>query len=316
MAAESTKQNLVERYVARFDSLQQRHHILGFPYAIIKKYGDDQAGYQAALIAYYGFISLFPLLIVATSVIQLITQNSEHFRDLFLTNVTSYFPLLGPSLTDSINTPSRSGIALVIGLLITLYGTRGLAVVIQHAQDHIWAVTRTKRAGFPKSLFKGFGIIAWGGLGFILAASLTGYAAAGQHFWLLRIILGLTGFTVLFIAFWGIFTFGSSARKHPFANIPGALFAAIGLLILQVLGGYLIGHQLRSQTGLNAQFAIVLALLFWLYLQAQVFLYAVELNTVRKHKLWPRSIASKPPLVADIQAYNFYKKRETYTNSK
>ena len=312
MTTESTKQNRIERLIARFDSLQQRHRTLGFPYAVIKKYGDDQAGYQAALIAYYGFISLFPLLIVATSAIQLVTQNSAHFRDMFLSNATSYFPVLGPSLTDSINTPSKSGVALIIGLLITLYGTRGLAVVIQHSQDHIWAVARLKRAGFPRSLFKGFGIIAWGGLGLILAASLTGYAAAGQHFWLFRILLGFAGFIVLFIAFWGVFTFGSSARKHPFANIPGAVLTATGLLILQALGSYLISHQLRSQTGLNAQFAIVLALLFWIYLQAQVFMYGVELNSVRKYKLWPRSIDSRLPLPADEAAHELYKHRETF----
>lgn len=304
--------NTIEKFIGMLDAFQQQHPWLAFPYGIIKKYGDDQGGYQAALIAYYGFVSLFPLLIVAMSVIQLIAQNNLQLRQFFLTNVTSYFPVIGGSLTQSINTPSRSGAALVIGLLITLYGTRGLASVIQQAQDHIWAVPRNKRAGFPKSLFKGFGIMLLCGIGFLLAASLTGYAVGTHHMLALRIALGTIGFIVLFAVFWGLLTFGSSESKHPHTYAPGALFAAIGLVILQAIGGYLVGHQLRSQTGLSAQFAIVLALLFWLYLQAQVLVYAIELNTVRKYKLWPRAIDSKTPLPADEAAYTLYRLRETF----
>jgi YihY family inner membrane protein len=301
----------LKKCIDTIDALQRRHPALALPYAIIKKYGDDRGGQQAALITYYGFMSLFPLLIVATSAIQIVTQNNEQLRDKFLANATSYFPVLGQSLADSINTPSRSSIALTIGLIITLYGARGVAMAIQDAQNHVWAITRPERAGFPKSLVKGFGIIFWGGLGFMLAASLTGYAAGASHPWILRLFLGLGGFSMLFAVFWGVFTFGSSARKHPLANVPGAVFAAVGLLILQALSGYLIAHQLRSQTGLNAQFAVVLALLFWLYLQAQVFVYAVELNTVRKYKLWPRSVTGKPT-PADETAYELYKQRETF----
>jgi uncharacterized BrkB/YihY/UPF0761 family membrane protein len=316
MASQVKSKNIFIRIRDTLDSFQQKHHFTAFTYAVFRKYSDDQAGLQAALIAYYGFVSLFPLLIVATSVIQLVTKNNAHLRDVFLSNTASYFPVLGNSLVDSINTPSRSGLALVIGLAITLYGTRGVAMALQHAQNHLWAVPRRKRAGFPLSLIKGFGLIFWGGIGFIAAASLTTYASGAGHAWPLRVILGFAGFCILFTVFWGILTFGSSARKHPFVSIRGALFAATGLLVLQALGGYLIGYQLRSQTGLNAQFAIVIALLFWLYLQAQVFLYAVEINTVRGYKLWPRSITPVPPLAADIKAYKLYHRREMFVERR
>ena len=243
-------------------------------------------------------------------------QGNPELRDQFLDSATSYFPAIGHNLAESINTPSKSGIALVVALLITLYGARGVALVIQHAQNHIWAVSRPKRAGFPWSLLRGFSIIFWGGMGLILAASLSGYAAAASHPWPLRILLAFMSFAVLFLVFWGIFTFGSSARKRPLASIPGAIFAAIGLVVLQAIGGYVVGHQLRSQTGLNAQFAIVLAMLFWLYLQAQVFIYAIELNSVRVYRLWPRAIEPRPPLPADERAYELYKRREVFTPNK
>lgn len=312
MASQVKSKNFLQRGVDQLDTFQQRHRWLALPYAVARKFSDDEAGYQAALMAYYGFLSLFPLLIVATAVIQIISQNNAQLKHDFLVNATSYFPAIGGNLADSINTPSKSGIALIVGLLITFYGARGVANAVQHALNHVWCVPRGKRMGFPRSTLRSFTLIIFAGTGFIAAAALTGYAAGSSHAFIARLLLGLAGFVTLFVVFWGTFTLGKSGRKRPIANMPGALLAAIGLLLLQAVGGYIVSHQLKSKTGLNAQFSLVVALLFWLYLQAQVFLYAVELNTVRVHRLWPRSINPTPPLEADVRAYQLYQRRETF----
>lgn len=304
--------NPIERLQAWFDGFQQRHKSVAFPYAVIKKYSDDESGYQAALITYYGFLSFFPLLIVATAVIQSISQKDASLRDQFISSVNSYFPAIGQGLTESINAPSKTGLALLVGLLITFYGARGVTDAIQHALNHIWAVPRHKRAGFPKAPVRSLAMIIFGGIGLVIAASFNGWAASADHDIASRFALWLSGFTVLFLVLWGTFTFGSSARKRPFSNIPGALFAAIGLLALQVLASYLITRQLHSLRGLNAQFAIVLVLMFWMYLQAQLVMYAIEFNSVRALKLWPRSLNNKPPTDADRKAYELYRERETF----
>jgi uncharacterized BrkB/YihY/UPF0761 family membrane protein len=59
----------LRRLLQAVDDFQQRHRWLAFPVAVVKKYGEDQAGQRAALLAYYGFFSLFPLLLVAVTVI-------------------------------------------------------------------------------------------------------------------------------------------------------------------------------------------------------------------------------------------------------
>lgn len=312
MSSQVKKPNLLESTINRLDAFQQHHPVLALPYAVIKKYGDDEAGYQAALIAYYGFLSLFPLLIVATAVIQLVVQGDTGLQDRLLASITSYFPALGQNLADSIRTPSRSGLALILGLLITFYGAKGVADAVQHSLNHVWGVPRHKRAGFPKNTLNSFGIIIGCGLGLILAASLTGYATSGRHDAVVRILLWLSGFGVLYSVLWALFTFGSSARKRPFANVPGALLAATAFTLLQALGSFIITRQLHDQRGLNAQFAVVIALLFWMYLQAQVLLYAIELNVVRAYKLWPRRINPNPPIPADKKAYELYRSRETF----
>ena len=74
-----------------------------------------------------------------------------------------------------------------------------------------------------------------------------------------------------------------------------------GLLweILQIVGGYYIGHVLRHTSSTYAQFGIVLALLIWLHLGAQMTLYAAEINVVLARRLWPRSLIGAPSEPAD-----------------
>ena len=60
------------------DRLQQRSPRLSFPAAVIKKFGDDEAGQLAALIAYYGFVSLFPLLLVLVTVLGFVAARWRH----------------------------------------------------------------------------------------------------------------------------------------------------------------------------------------------------------------------------------------------
>jgi hypothetical protein len=59
----------LKRLVQAADDFQQRHRWLAFPVAVVKKYGEDQGGHRAALLAYYGFFSLFPLLLVAVTLL-------------------------------------------------------------------------------------------------------------------------------------------------------------------------------------------------------------------------------------------------------
>ncbi|MGH3150206.1 MAG: hypothetical protein ACRDOB_05700, partial [Streptosporangiaceae bacterium] len=59
----------IERQIRRADRFQQRHGVIGFPYAVAQKFGDDQAGGKAALMAYYGLFALFPLLLLLATIL-------------------------------------------------------------------------------------------------------------------------------------------------------------------------------------------------------------------------------------------------------
>jgi membrane protein len=275
----------------RVDNWQQRHRWTAVTYAVIKKYGDDSAGQQAALLTYYGFLALFPLLLVLSTLTSLLATSHPALQHDIVDATTRYFPVLGAQLSNHINTLHKNGLAMVVGLVFTLYGARGVADAFRRGVQHIWRVPESERLTFPKTVPHNFMIIAVGGLGFILASICTGLAASAGHGALFRLLPIVVN---LFILFW-LFTFllnASLPRRVPFKDIkPGALSAAIGLVVLQTLGGYLLRHELKSLDALYSYFALALGLLFWIYLQAQIIYYSVTLAAVWAQRLGPRSLS-------------------------
>src|SRR6195952_5951311 len=79
---------------SRLDSFQQRHPAAGFPLAVIYKYSDDQGNYLAALITYYAFVSLFPLLLLLTTVLAFVLRGDPHLQKQILHSTLSQFPVI------------------------------------------------------------------------------------------------------------------------------------------------------------------------------------------------------------------------------
>lgn len=106
--------------------------------------------------------------------------------------------------------------------------------------------------------------------------------------------------------FWLAFRLGT-AREIGWRQLRlGAVIAAVIWQILQYVGGYFISHQLAHASPVYGTFAVVIGLLAWLYLQAELTLYAVEINVVRALRLWPRSIAPPPYTEQDRRAFQLY----------
>jgi YihY family inner membrane protein len=295
--------NIIQKTIHRIDSLQQNHRLPGFIYAVIKKYGDDQAGYQAALLTYYGFLSLFPLLLVLTTLTTLLAGNHPELQDTVIKSVTDYFPVLGNQLSEHVGGLHKSGVALAAGILFTLYGARGVADAFRHGVNHIWHVPIVKRDGFPKSIWKSLSIILVGGLGLILASVMAGLAVHAGNGFGFRVLSILLNLAILFAVFVLLLKLSLPNKVRVKQVGSGAATAAIGLVILQALGNYLLARQLKDLDALYSNFAIPLGLLFWIYLQAQVMYYAVEIAAVRSQKLWPRSLTGKPLTASDRRNY-------------
>jgi inner membrane protein YhjD len=289
------------------DRLQQSRPFLGVAVGTYKKFSDDQAGNLAALIAYYAFASIFPLLLVFVSVLNLVVRNNAKLRNQLLHSALSQYPGISKVLDVKNLSTGKTGFALVIGIVLTLYGARGIANAAQNALNTVWGVPPYRRPGFGWSLLRSFGLIAVIGPGIIITITLSGLAGNAGH-------LGGVGAHIAAVAvalvlnvglFWLGFRMATSSEVRTRDLRLSAILAAIVWQILQFFGAYFLTHEGKSNSAYGI-FGIVLGLLAWFYLQAQLTLYLVELNVVRVRRLWPRSLAPPPLTAADMQAYQLY----------
>jgi len=286
----------LERLVRRIDARQQRTPILAFPFAVLKKFGDDRAGGLAALLAYYGFVALFPLLLLLVTVLGLALRGNTSLQRRVLQSALSDFPIIGDQLRHNIHSLRQSGLGLTIGILGLIWGSLGVTQAGQHAMAQIWNIEGKNRPPFFVRFGRGLLFIGLLGvdIALIVGATQLGAVGPGHALWLRVVNLVVT--TALNIGvFVAAFRLLTPKQIELRALVPGAVMAAIAFTALQIGGTYLIAHQLRHTSEVYGLFAIVLGLLSWLYLSAEVTLYAAEVNVVRARKLWPRSIV-QPPL--------------------
>lgn len=303
--------SVLDSVIARLDRYQRGHAWISFIYAVVKKYLDDEAGHRAALLAYYGFLSIFPLLLVMTSVLKLLLHNDVALSDQFVGSAITYFPSIGHDLQQNVHTIGRTGVALIIGILLTLFGARGVADVLRSSLDHIWQIPYARRSVFPVTLFRSMAILIVGGLSLVIAPIISGYIVIFGHNWFTNVLSATVIAAALFWVIIYVVKVGSSVY-HPLGDIwLGALLAAVTLEILQSLGGLILGYELQRLDSLYGLFAVVLGLIFWLYLQTQILLFAFEADSVRVFRLWPRSLRA-PLTRGDHRAYRLYTDRSRF----
>ena len=269
------------------DDFQQRHRRLAFGVAVIKRFGDDQGGQLAALIAYYAFVSLFPLLLVFVTVLGIVLQGDPTLKQSILESTQSQFPIVGDQLR--LHSLPASGVALAIGLIGSLLGGLAVTNATQSAFNRIWQVPARRRLGFLATRLHGLRLLALFGLLNILSTAAAGFVGSGPG-GALALFGGVVAALLFNIAlFGGAFALLTNARVSWRELAPGVLLAAVVWQLLQHVGGFYVEHVIKRAGPLSATFGLVLGLLAWLYLGAQVTVFAAEVNVVRARRLWPRS---------------------------
>jgi membrane protein len=282
--------------IRRFDRFQQKHTGWAVPLAVVRKFGNDQAGSLAALIAYYAFFSIFPLLLVFTTILAFVLQgNNELYNDV-TTSVLARFPVVG----DELHAHALSGkvTALVIGLLTSLLGGLGVTMAAQNAFDKIWAVPFKDRPDFLRKRLRGLLLLLCLGLLFVLSTAVTGVVTTiGGP------LVKVAGYALTLAVNFGLYV--TAFRFLTTKTIPtsrlwlGAAVGSVFLTILSLVGGIYVKHVISHASNTYGTFATVIGLLVWLHLIAQLTLYAAEINTVVVRRLWPRSLLGPPESRAD-----------------
>lgn len=265
---------------------------------MVKKYGDDRGSTLSALLTYYAFLSLFPLLLVFTTIVGFI--GNERIQGSLVGTALQQLPAFGQQIGPNAPHPLRGSLpVLAFGLIVLLYGTLGSAQSAQYAMAQVWNVPGVVRPGFFPRLARSLLLFVAVGVGVGLTAGVGAIAtsssrALGTRVWLsagdLLLDVGL-----YFVVF-RILTPRVVATRD---LVAGAIVGGVGYALLVNAGAALAQHQLNHAQAVYGQFGLVLGLIGWLYLVAQLTLYAAELNVVRSRHLWPRSIVQPPLTSAD-----------------
>lgn len=274
----------------RVDEIQLGRRWLAFPYAVIKKFGEDSSSNLAVLITYYAFFSVFPLLLALASVLGFVLQGNPTWQTKIKTSAVHNFPLISGPVPKH-----GSIIVIVVGAVLAIYSGLGVAKTAQNAWDTVYCVPRTDRPGFLAKNLRALRLVVVGGIGLIATTVVSGSVASGSAIGLhvgpglsvLSTVVTLVLNTLLFAVIFRWLT----SREVTFRQVlPGAVLSAVALGILQAVASAFIAHKLKGAKATYGSFGAVIVLLSWFYLQSQVLLIAAQVNVVKQDRLWPRSL--------------------------
>jgi YihY family inner membrane protein len=272
--------------VKAVDRFQQRHVPLAVLSATIKKFNEDRAGQLVAVLSYYAFLSVFPLLLVFVTILGYLLSGSPHLLHEIDSSVLGRFPVIGTSIKTG--RLRGSVFALVIGVALSLYSGLGVTQSAHQAFDRIWEVQQGERPNALIGRLRGVVTLIVFGTVFIVASAGSGLVAGGLGG--ARTFLALPASLVLNLLLLGAAYRVLCSVRFAFGTLaPGVVIGALIWLGLQYLGGDYISHIQHSSDTYGA-FALVIGVIAWLHIGALATLYCNELNVVLARRRWPRSL--------------------------
>lgn len=278
----------------RLDRYQRKHRRVGLPIALFYKFFDDQGGYLAALITYYGFLSIVPLLLLGTATLGFLLAGNVELEQRVLESTLSQFPVIGDQLTGPEGL-SGSSIAVIVGSLGAVYGALGVVQAAQNAMNIAWAVPRNKRPDPFMSRLRSALLLLTAGLAILATTALAAIGSSrastgGGLDVVLEVgatVIAVTLNTVVFTFAFRLLTVADISIRDV---LPGAAIAAVVWQLLQTAGVAFVENVVQEADPTNGVFALVLGLIAWTYVGAVTLVLCVELNVVLAQQLYPRAL--------------------------
>lgn len=308
--------------VERLDAYQQRHSWLGFPVAVAYKAFDDRAPYLAALVTYYAFVSLFPLILLFVSIAGFVLQSDGHLRQQVIGSAVSNLPGIGSELSKQITGFKGSGAGVVVGVVGLLYGALGATQAAQAAFNHIYAVPRNEQPNPLRSRVRSLGLLVLLGTAVLVSSGInilvsTGNdvsAQLGDGLRALGFVLSLAINIALFTLAFQLLT----AKDLRVRNvITGGILAGATWQVVQTFGSQYVAHEVQHGSALYGVFGVVLATIAYVYLEALCLMFSAEINVVLHRRLWPRALLTPftddvELTAADEEAYGSYVRAQRF----
>lgn len=262
----------------------KEHRIVRIGQAVMLRFARDGGTNMAAAVAYYGFLSLFPLLLLVLALIGFILAGDIEGQAEWVRRLSQAVPGLGQIIGENVRAVVEGrgavGLIAIAGLAWTGAGIVKAAGI---ALNRIFRV-HGYESFFRQKLWQ-FRTLATLGLLALLALVVTGSVAAielpGIPRLLVRSAAVLLGLGLDFLLFMLSYRLLTQRRGPPFAGLwVGAAFASIGWTILKLAGSWYATRVVAGATAVYGTFAAVVGALVLLHLAARVLLYGAEINAV------------------------------------
>ncbi len=282
--------------VRTFDRAQRRFPVLGVPIAVLYKFYDDQGAYLVAALTYYAFMAIFPLLLLASSILGFILQDRPELQDQVLNSALAQFPIIG----DQLGRPEGmqgSTTVVVVGTLAALFGASGLGQAIQNSLNTAWAVPRNSRPNPVLGRLKSLLLLLLAGLAVLGVSVLSAIGSNTEVFSAninatIRVAINLVTFVVVGLVLTGLSRLAAARHDYVGPSWPGSFSVALMWQGLQFLGTIYATKVLAGTSSMNQTFGLVLGLIGLIYLAAIMGVLGIEINVVLARRLWPRSLAT------------------------
>jgi YihY family inner membrane protein len=299
------------RIIQKVDDTQTRRKSVAVAVATFKKFSEDRSTNLAAMIAFWGIFSIFPLFIVLITILAWFLQASD--RASVLGHVAKMLPLLDPSTVSGL---SGSWWVLVLGLLTALWSGTGVVRSLQFAFDSVREVPYHERPGLAKQTLRSLWVLATIGVGLVLTTLLSGFIVTSANGVRLGAIGRVGGYLIAAALDVGIFVAAFRLLTERADNVrdilPGALLSGVTFFILQELSALIVSHYLQNAAPTYGHFATVITILWWFYIQSIVTLLGAQLNVVLKERYYPRSLIDAPKTPADHRVLEAYASERAY----
>ena len=297
--------------VQKLDERQRSSKPLAVSIATFKKFSEDKSANLAAMIAFWGFFSIFPLLISLVTILAWVLPASD--KASVLGHVAKMLPVLDPSTVGGL---TGSWWVLVMGLATAIWSGTGVVRTLQFAFDSVWEVPYHERPGLVKQTIRSLWVLATIGLGLVLTTLLSGFVVSSANGVNLGPVGRVAGFVIalalnvaIFIAAFRLLTERAESVRD---ILPGAILSGLAFFILQELSALIISHYLQNAQSTYGHFATVITILWWFYIQSMITLLGAQLNVVLKKGFYPRSLVGAPDTAADHRVLEAYAAERTY----
>ena len=275
--------------------------MLGFPYAVTRKYIDDGGNREAALITYYGFLSIFPVLLLGVTIVSQVLAERPDLRQRLVVAIVP--PALQETVEGAAAALPTSPVALAVGLIGLLLSATGVVFSADRTLNHVAAVPYRLRVGIVARSLRVLLVLAVLLTGTVAVGALTVVVAA-----LPRLSQVLRGGAVLCsgLIVFAVLSFAARlllARPVPLGSLwPAAVPGSIVVTLELNVGAAVLPGLIRRAGAVYGSFATVAGMLALLYLLSTALVFCAEIAVVRHARLWPRAIDVNRPTEADRSA--------------